>query len=150
MFVVLLSGCTTINLESSFSQPTSLTNAVGKEYTIVGRFHREVRVFFTLNAGVRLTDTNAELDRALSQEVRWHNGDGVVNLRVKVEQDPIDLLVSSAGVFLAPIVLLWGADAHSPIPGSWVWPATAAALVAPPFLLQTRTLTLEGDVFKYN
>jgi hypothetical protein len=114
--LVFVSGCMSIDLQSSFAQPASLTNVAGKEYTIGTHFSREFRVFFLVNGAIRLTDTNAELDKILTGEVRSYDGDGVVNLRGEGRTERCRFATLIRGLHLSSICAALGRRRKVPHP----------------------------------
>jgi hypothetical protein len=149
VFIIVLAllfntSCTTIQIDTSIhDKVVALSPLPGSNYDILGSFSEEVRIFFTINGLLRLNEV--ETNYIVNNAVNRYKGDGVVNLRVKDQYNGIDILLNiglSAGGYLLGTML----------GGSDVYMATIAGSIgssAAVFFLQSRTVTLSGDVFKF-
>jgi hypothetical protein len=138
----LFLSCTTVEIESALPNASvSLTPIPEADYEIVGRFDEDVKVFFTINGLITLSEV--DVDAILSREINRYDGDGVVNLKITDEFSGTDILLQiglGAGGYVVGS-LLAGPDPYVSSAAG-----TAGASVAQ-FFLQSRTVTLSGDVY---
>ena len=141
--ILTVSSCTSIDIESKIADKVVAITPIPEEieHDIVGSFSEEIRVFFTINGLVSVSQL--EIDEAIRSAVEKYRGDGVVNFRVNDQLSGIDILIQSGlglggylfGSLLAPDV--YSASAYGTLGAS-----------AAQFCLQSRTVTISGDVFR--
>src|SRR5689334_22771518 len=104
--VLVLISCQTINFQASYSKSIDFSNGVGKEYTIVNHFAKEMRVGFTLGGLIALD--SIQVDKVISDEMDRYHGDAFLNLKIKDELSATDYLINlglTAGGYLAGVAL---------------------------------------------
>jgi hypothetical protein len=147
--ILILSSCSTVGYNANYDKPIDFTNTIGKDYTIVTHFSKEVRVGFSLGGLVPLE--KVDLGRLVSEEVVRYKGDGVVNLRVQDELGTIDWLIS-IGLWTGG-VLIGSALGDAVAPSSNY--SYNSGMIADTFALvcgmaySSRTVKIEGDIVIY-
>ena len=141
--IVFLTGCMTVDLKSdSVLQPVAMSADINREYEIVGRFEKEVRVWFTLYS--LITINPPDIDKLIEDELRRAKGDAVVNLRIRGQQAVFDYLIPTAIMSVGLSLTVTGTlqlDTGLSALGSLF--TLAAGQIA------SRTYTIEGDVVRY-
>ena len=119
-----------------------LSADINREYEIVGRFEKEVRVWFTLYS--LITINPPDIDKLIEDELRRAKGDAVVNLRIRGQQAVFDYLIPTAIMSVGLSLTVTGTlqlDTGLSALGSLF--TLAAGQIA------SRTYTIEGDVVRY-
>ena len=140
---MVLSSCTSIDIESRISDQVVSMTPIPEEidHKIVGSFDEQMRVYFTING--LIPTSQLELDKTIRNRVEKYHGDGVANLRINDQLSGIDILIQtglSIGGYLLGAMLSPNAD-YAGVYGTMG--ASAAQ-----FFVQSRTVTVRGDVFK--
>lgn len=141
--VLVFSSCMSIDIESQITDKVVSMTPIPEEigHKIAGSFDEELRVFFTINGLV--ATSQLEIDGVIRSAVEKYHGDGVVNFKVNDQFSGIDILIQSGlsvgGYFLG---YLLAPDAN------WAGTYGSIGASAAQFCLQSRTVTISGDVFK--
>ena len=140
---LLLGSCTSIDIESQVTDHVVAITPIPDEidHKIVGSFREELRVYFTVNGLIPVS--RLEIDKTVRQAIQRYKGDGVANLHVNDQYGGIDILIQMGlgvggyllGYFISPD------PKYAGVTGS-LGASTAQ------FFLQSRTVTVSGDVFK--
>ncbi len=117
--MLFLGSCATINLDTqSLTHPISMNQANAENYTVLKSFTVDDKagwvVIFPANEPAG--DNQDYLATILQQQVEQAGGDAVINVKIRVQNQPIDIVtyICTFGIY------------------------------------HTRTVTISGDVIKYN
>lgn len=137
----LFTACETVTVELRNKQLIT-TNPVQGNNRIIGHFKEDVRYWFTIGGLVNLN--HPDLDNIVASQLLKYDGDGVCNLKIVDQYSGTDILIS-IGTGIAGYLI--GTSATS---GSDSQKAQAGTLGISlgGFLLSSRTLFLEGDIYK--
>lgn len=133
--LMLISGCSTIHIQSNSPYPISMSREIAADYTVVGHFSVQTRAMFTL--GGFLTFKDVDFDYLVTKEILRNGGDGAVNVRIVDQMNGTDILINMA---LSAAGGLLGYAITGESDGAW------GSLL--PFFLSTRTVTVKGDVIR--
>jgi len=141
--VFVFSSCLSVDIESRINDKVVSMTPIPEEieHKIVGSFDEELRVFFTINGLV--ATSQLEIDGVIRTAIEKYHGDGVVNFKVNDKLSGIDILIQSGlsvGGYL--IGMLFAPDT------AYIGTFGSLGASTAQFCLQSRTVTISGDVFK--
>ena len=137
---LLLAGCMSVNLEAAgVNAPVSLTSEVNRDYRVVEHFSERTSAWFISQM---ITLSHPKVARIVEQQLRRHNGDAVVNLRISGRNTFGDSLAPLGAGLLAGGIYYFAVDNAG---------LSEAALIGTgvSFLLSRRSFFVEGDVVRY-
>jgi hypothetical protein len=131
------------------SKQISLTKPV-ENAKIVGHFKESVRYWYTLGGLINIYQP--DLDKVFAEKLLKFNGDAVCNLKLKDQFGAVDFLITLGVGGTSYLVGYWiGYANHT---GNFTGPDFTGYVfgslftVITGFLISSRTLYLEGDVFR--
>lgn len=141
--VLAVSACSTVDIESQLTDKVVAMSPIPSsvEHRIVGNFSEELRVFYTINGLVPLSQV--EVDKAITTAVNKYGGDGASNVRIVDQLSGIDILIQ-AGLGIGGYLI--GALLSSDPTYSAVYGTIGGSVMQ--FFVQSRTVTVSGDVFR--
>jgi len=139
--LIIISSCSTVNISSISAKAVALSTP-GPKMRILGHFHESVRYWFTIGGLVNLNEP--DVDAIFMKEMLKYNGDGICNLHLKDQFGATDILIS-LGVGIGGYLVGYSASS-----GTDQEKATSASLgmSLADLLISSRTLYLEGDIYK--
>jgi hypothetical protein len=139
--LIIINSCSTIDVTSISSKAIALS-IPGSKVKILGHFHESVRYWFTIGGLVNLN--KPDIDEIFMKQLLRYNGDGICNLHLKDQYGGTDILIS-LGVGLGGYLV--GYSASNGTENEKAVSASLGTSVAG-LLVSSRTLYLEGDVYK--
>jgi hypothetical protein len=127
---MLSAGCATVHLDiSPLEKPISMTDSVGRPYTIIGQFNHEQKAYFVLLGFFKIS--NPDFSDVMKADLEEVHGDAIINTTVEVEYDFVDTFVP------------WGVAAAG-------WAVLGPVGLNLSYAFTTQTYRIKGDIVRYS